>query len=92
MKYIIKKYKIQTAELKGTNLLTQKSGKGKEAILEILRHFNGKYKVSIHNKKFALACKFFEYIFEPIIASSSTLFYKNNFHFSIDLILVLGYS
>ncbi|MDX4028283.1 DUF3800 domain-containing protein [Aliarcobacter skirrowii] len=91
-KYIIKKYKIQTTELKGTNLLTQKSGKGKEAILEILRHFNGKYKVSIHNKKFALACKFFEYIFEPIIASSSTLFYKNNFHLFIANFLYMLFS
>lgn len=91
-KYIIKKYKIQTTELKGTNLLTQKSGKGKEAILEILRHFNGKYKVSIHNKKFALACKFFEYIFEPVIASSSILFYKNDFHLFIANFLYMLFS
>lgn len=92
VKYIIKKYKIQTTELKGTNLLTQKSGKGKEAILEILRYFNGKYKVSIHNKKFALACKFFEYIFEPVIASSSTLFYKNDFHLFIANFLYMLFS
>lgn len=92
IKYIIKKYKIQTTELKGTNLLTQKSTKGKVAILEILRHFNGKYKVSIHNKKFALACKFFEYIFEPVIASSSTLFYKNDFHLFIANFLYMLFS
>lgn len=92
VKYIIKKYKIQTTELKGTNLLTQKSGKGKEAILELLRHFNGKYKVSIHNKKFALACKFFEYIFEPVIANSSTLFYKNDFHLFIANFLYMLFS
>lgn len=92
IKYIIKKYKIQTTELKGTNLITQKSGKGKEAILEILNHFDGKYKVSIHNKKFALACKFFEYIFEPVIASSSTLFYKNDFHLFIANFLYMLFS
>lgn len=92
IKSLIKKYKIQTAELKGTNLITQKSGKGKEAILETLKFFDGKYKVSIHNKKFALACKFFEYIFEPVIAKSSVLFYKNDFHLFIANFLYMLFS
>lgn len=92
VKSLIKKYKIQTEELKGTNLITQKSNKGKKAILETLEFFKGKYKVSIHNKKFALACKFFEYIFEPVIAKSSILFYKHNFHLFISNFLYMLFS
>jgi hypothetical protein len=35
---------------------------------------------------------FFEYIFEPVIASSSTLFYKNNFHLFIANFLYMLFS
>lgn len=89
---LIQKYKIQTTELKGTNLITQRSGKGKKLILEVLEQYNGQYKVSLHNKKFALACKFFEYIFEPVIASQSVLFYKNSFHLFISNYLYMMFS
>ena len=60
---IIKKYKLQGGELKGRNLL--KSSKGKKVIPEILSTFKDRIKVGIYHKKFNLACKFYEYIFEP---------------------------
>jgi hypothetical protein len=34
----------------------------------------------VQNKKFALGGKFFEYIFEPAIASKNSIFYNLNFH------------
>ncbi|RLA84504.1 MAG: hypothetical protein DRG78_01230 [Epsilonproteobacteria bacterium] len=89
---IVSDYKIQSLELKGTNLITQKSGKGKKAILEILEYFDGQYKVSVHHKKFALACKFFEYIFEPVLAKNSILFYKNGFHLFISNYLFMMFN
>ncbi|WP_394179600.1 DUF3800 domain-containing protein [Marinomonas posidonica] len=78
VEYIIKKYKIQNGEIKGSKLL--KGVKGKRAVDEIIQHFKGRFKVSISDKKYALAGKFFEYIFEPAIQSVSSIFYKINFH------------
>jgi hypothetical protein len=75
---IIQKYKLQGGELKGRNLL--KSAKGQKVIAEILRNFNGRIKVAVYHKKFNLACKLYEYIFEPVLAQKSSLFYQIKFH------------
>jgi hypothetical protein len=34
----------------------------------------------VHDKRFALCAKFFEYIFEPVVASKNSMFYQLNFH------------
>lgn len=75
---LINKYGIQNGELKGSKLV--KFNKGRKAIDEIFNHFDGRLKVSISDKKFALACKFFEYIFEPCFSSINSLFYGIGFH------------
>jgi len=75
---LIKKYGIQNGELKGRNLV--QFNKGRKAIDEIFEHFEGRIKISISDKKFALACKFFEYIFEPCISDINSLFYRIGFH------------
>lgn len=87
--YLINKYNIQNGELKGGRLV--KFSKGRKAISEIFNQFEGRIKVSLSNKKFALAGKFFEYIFEPCIASQSSLFYKINFHRFIANILYIEF-
>ena len=76
--HLIRKYGIQGNELKGSRLV--KFSKGRKAVDEIFDHFRGRLKVSISNKKYALACKFFEYIFEPCISQNSLLFYGVDFH------------
>lgn len=86
---IVRKYKIQSPELKGSPLI--RSGNGRKAILEILDIFQGRYKSVVFDKKYALACKFFEYIFEPVLASKSTLFYSIGFHEYIANILYLDF-
>lgn len=86
---IIRKHKIQAAELKGSPLI--RSVNGRRAVLEILNIFKGRYKGIVFNKKYALACKFFEYIFEPVIASKSTIFYNIDFHKYIANILYLDF-
>lgn len=78
VEYLINKYNIQNGELKGKQLVQR--WKGREAIDEILEQFQGRIKVSISNKKYALACKFFEYIFEPCISGNNSLFYNLDFH------------
>lgn len=75
---LIKKYGIQNGELKGSQLV--KFNKGRKAIDEIFGHFEGRIKISISDKKFALACKFFEYIFEPCISDINSVFYGIGFH------------
>ena len=86
---IIKKYKLQGGELKGRNLL--KSSKGKKVIPEILSTFKDRIKVGVYHKKFNLACKFYEYIFEPPLSEKSSLFYQIKFHRFISNILYLDF-
>lgn len=78
VEYLITKYGVQNGELKGANLI--KYNKGRKAISEILKKFEGRIKISISNKKYALAAKFFEYIFEPCFSEINSLFYNINFH------------
>jgi Protein of unknown function (DUF3800) len=87
--YLIRKYGIQGDELKGSRLV--KFSKGRKAIDEIFKHFQGRLKVSISNKKYALACKFFEYIFEPCVSENNLLFYRLDFHKFIANILYVEF-
>lgn len=78
VKYLLRKYNIQNGELKGRNLVYSTSGK--KAINELLANFKGRIKASVHNKKYALAGKLFEYAFEPLIQDNNIAFYNINFH------------
>lgn len=75
---VISRYRINTGELKGSRLL--KNSKGKKAVSQILSSLNGRMKVSVSNKKYALAGKFFEYIFEPALSANNSFLYGLNFH------------
>ncbi len=86
---IIDKYKIQNGELKGINLIRRT--RGKNAILEILQEIQNDIKISIDDKRYALAGKFFEYIFEPILAQKSSIFYQLNFHKYISNVLYISF-
>jgi hypothetical protein len=86
---IMKDYHVQGDELKGKNLV--KRYQGKQAIDDILKHFEDRIKISISDKKYALAGKFFEYIFEPSLAAKSSIFYGINFHLFIANILYVEF-
>jgi hypothetical protein len=86
---IMKDYGVQGTELKGKGLV--KRYQGKLAIDDILNHFEGRIKISISDKKYALAGKFFEYIFEPSLAPISSVFYSINFHLFIANILYVEF-
>lgn len=87
--YLLKKYHIQGGELKGKNLV--RFSKGRKAIDEILKRYHDRIKVSISEKKFALACKFYEYIFEPCYSESNSVFYDVGFHRFIANILYVEF-
>lgn len=86
---LIKKHKLQGNELKGSSLVN--STKGKRAVLELMEYFSGRMKATVMDKKFALACKFFEYVIEPIIASKSSIFYQLEFHKFVSNMIHLHY-
>jgi hypothetical protein len=86
---IMKQYGVQGAELKGKNLV--KFNRGRRAMDDILTHYEGRVKISISDKKYALAGKFFEYIFEPSLSEINSLFYGINFHLFIANILYVEF-
>jgi hypothetical protein len=83
----IRKYRVQGGELKGKNLV--RFARGRNLIDEIFGHFGNRLKLSISDKKFALACKFHEYIFEPCYSANNSLFYGIGFHRFIANILYI---
>src|SRR3954454_17408647 len=70
--------RLQGDELKGCNLM--RSSRGRRAVVFALTRLRGRYIVTGYDKKLSLAAKFFEYIFEPVLAENNLLFYRNNFH------------
>jgi hypothetical protein len=86
---LIAKYGVQGEELKGSKLV--KFNKGRKVIDEIMNRFGSRLKISISDKKFALACKFHEYIFEPCYSEVNSLFYGIGFHRFIANILYVEF-
>ncbi len=74
-------FRLQGKELKGSRML--KTEAGRRAITAMLEGCAEQARLVSHLKKFALACKFFEYIFEPALAEQNSLFYSVGFHLFI---------
>jgi hypothetical protein len=75
---VIRDFRIQGGELKGKNLT--KTPTGRKAIDRILAECLSDSNSIIFDKTYSLCCKLFEYIFEPVIADKSSLFYDIGFH------------
>ena len=71
-------FKLQGKELKVTNL--SKHPAGQRALSYVLDTCAHNACVVYSNKKYALACKFFEQMIEPIINEHKSFFYRNGFH------------
>lgn len=85
--YLRRKYFLQ-GELKGMNLVRHKNGKA--AIAELYEKYVHNVRIVYHHKKYALACKYFEYVFEPAICENSKAFYHYKFHrFIANLVYVI---
>jgi hypothetical protein len=74
----VRDFRVQGGELKGKNLT--KTPAGRKAIARILNECLPHSNCIVFDKTFALCCKLFEYIFEPVIADKSSLFYGIGFH------------
>jgi len=70
--------RVQGDELKAKNLVT--TPRGRQTMLKVLDAIEGRYAVTVHEKKYALACKFFEYIFEPALQQKNKFFYDLDFN------------
>jgi len=81
----VRDFKLQGSELKGSRML--KTDSGRQAITYVLRACGEHVRLATHLKKFALACKFFEYIFEPPLADQNSIFYGCGFHLFIGNLL-----
>lgn len=84
---IIRDYRIQAAELKGRKML--RHPRGRRAVDDIFKKLVGRTKTGVFEKRFALAGKFYEYVFEPPLAKQSGIFYAARFHLFIANLLYL---
>ena len=83
------RFRIRSPEVKGAALTRRP--KGREAILWLWNEVTSRSKVAVAEKTFALAGKFFEYMFEPVLARGSSLFYSIEFHKFIANYLYISY-
>jgi hypothetical protein len=84
----IRDFRLQGSELKGKNLLRHASGR--KAAITLIRKLAPRSQVLIAHKEYVLACKLFEYTFEPLISEISTVLYSVNFHKFIANLLYLS--
>src|SRR5882724_10484332 len=84
----IQEYGLQIAELKGSKLM--KYPRGRRAVDFVISECVADVRPIWSLKKYALACKFYEYTFGEILAASSSAFYAINFHKFISNLIYLG--
>jgi hypothetical protein len=84
---LMRDHRLQGKELKGKNLT--RSTAGRHVIKELISAVRQRVHVVVHHKKYALACKFFEYTFEPVLAQQNSIFYQSGFHLFISNLLYL---
>src|SRR5260370_11999143 len=84
---VIREYQVNGNELKGKKLV--KYAKGRRAVSDILEKVGSRSQCAVMHKKYAVACKLDEYLFEPVLAEKSRIFYEIGFHRFISMIVYL---
>jgi Protein of unknown function (DUF3800) len=79
------RFRVQAHELKGGSFL--KTQKGRKTISFFLDKCLPNSKCVVIHKRYALACKLFEYIFEPAISGDSYVFYHLGFNRFVSTLL-----
>jgi hypothetical protein len=83
---------VQMHELKSEALLKRPMrARAKRAVTFVLKSLDDRFSVLCSDKDYALASKFFEYIFEPVLARNSSIFYARNFHRFIANLLYVAF-
>lgn len=72
------RFRIEGQELKGNSLI--KFARGRKAIAFLLDACLKDSQCVVVNKQYALACKLYEYIFEPVLKNKGALFYRLGFN------------
>lgn len=75
------RFRIRDPEIKGMALYQRPYAL--EAIGWLLGELGDRASVSVSDKLYSLACKFFEYVFEPVLARNSLFFYERGFHLHV---------
>lgn len=76
-------------EVKVTSLLTSTDARRRVAVVELLSELSPRVSVAIFEKRFCLAAKFFDYVFDPILLPKIELFHGLRFaHFLANLMLL----
>lgn len=86
---MVDRFRIQGPELKGITLTKRRQGR--KAILWLWHEVGQRSKIAVAEKVFALAGKFFEYMFDPPLAKGNSLFYSIGFHKFIANYLYISY-
>lgn len=82
-------HRVQSAELKGKALVNGR--RGKRAAIWLLETYHDRASLIAFNKRYSLAAKCYEYLFEPVLSSHSLLFYQVMFHRFIVNVLYLHF-
>ena len=72
------RFRLHGNELKGSSLVKRKQGR--EAVSWLLERSVEHSLLVVSDKRYALAGRFYEYIYEPLLANLSTLLYAIEFH------------
>jgi len=81
----VSRFRLHDGELKGGNLV--KREQGREAISWLLERSVEHSLLAVYDKRYALAGRFYEYIFEPLLADLSALLYAIEFHKFVAMVL-----
>jgi len=86
--FIYRSCQIQGEEIKGKNLV--KSAEGQILIPELFKRYASKFRLVMHEKKYALACKIVDHAIEPFI-NNNEYFYKSKLNHFIATGLYLSF-
>jgi hypothetical protein len=85
----VRDFRLEGNELKGRRLL--KTPNGRDAISFLIKAAGPHAKIVFQLKKFALASKFFEYIFEPCFSECNSIYYQIDFHRFISMVMYVWF-
>jgi hypothetical protein len=75
------RFQIVGAEIKGRHLYRRQDAL--QLIAWLLGELGNRASVAVSDKLFSLSGKFFEYVFEPVLARNSLFFYERGFHLHV---------
>ncbi|HEV7891780.1 MAG TPA: DUF3800 domain-containing protein [Pyrinomonadaceae bacterium] len=88
VKFNLRRFQKGNGELKGADLA--RKPKGRQALEWLFGECRDNFLVTIHDKLFAIAGKFFDLTFEPLISNYGQFFFRTNFHRFVVTAIYIG--